>query len=71
MSEQFEVQFQTEDGVWETIHRSGSNEQGRFTSVADAFILLGKEIECDPDMPHRIVRFVEEVVVAITPEETK
>ena len=71
MSEQFEVQFQTEDGAWETLHRSGSDEQGRYTNVADAFILLGTEIERDPDMTHRIVRFVEEVVVTIPQKETK
>lgn len=70
MSEQFEVQFQTQDGEWETIHRS-NGVVGRYTNVADAFILMGKEIECDPDMPHRIVRFVEEVVVSINPEEAK
>ena len=67
MSERFAVQFKTETGEWETIKRSGIgqyNGTGQFDHSADAFILLGKEMACDPDMEHRIVRYVEEVVVA-------
>ena len=67
MSETYEVQFSHDGKEWIPIKRSGVGQMtgtSRFKDVADAFILLGKEMMCDPEITHRIVRFVEEVVIA-------
>ena len=37
--------------------------------VEDAFIILGRHVENDPDMQHRIRRFSSEVVVAVPAKE--
>lgn len=67
MSETYAVQY-SHDGVeWISLKRMGVGQirgTDRFADVTDAFILLGKEMQCDPDIAHRIVRFVEEVVIA-------
>ena len=71
MSETYEVQFTYDGEEWLSIIRStigqiedNNGPTGRFADVTDAFILLGKEMQCDPTVQHRIVRYVQEVVVA-------
>ena len=70
MSETYAVQFSHDGEEWIELKRSGVGQMSgtsRFKSACDAFIFLGKEMQCDPDIAHRIVRYVEEIVIAPPP----
>lgn len=67
MSETYAVQYSHDGEQWIELKRSGVGQMSgtsRFKNVCDAFIFLGKEMQCDPEITHRIVRYVEEVVIA-------
>ena len=61
--EYYEVEFLSHDtGKWTGCSDTKDN-------LTDAFITLGRHVENDPDMEHRIKRYVEEVVVAVPARE--
>ena len=67
MSNYYQVQFKATDGDWNTLVRDYNDltdKNGNIYNLAYAFELLGREMACDPDMEHRIVRFAEEVLIA-------
>ena len=59
MSEYYEVEYLSHDtGEWTVCSNTKDN-------VTDAFIVMGRHIENDPDMQHRIRRYVSETVVTV------
>lgn len=65
MSEYYEVEHLSDDtGSWVVCSNPKSN-------VADAFVLLGKHVQRNPDLAYRIQRHVSEVVVEVPAKEEK
>ena len=61
--EWFEIEF------WSNDRKQWVNCSNSKDNVTDAFITLGHHVEQDPDMQHRIRRFVQETVVTVPAKE--